>query len=316
MPTPELHADDSRLHMPTSTALKVGEVTVLPTATEACEGDILRYNGDLYVCNQTGGTWAWVKLSDFVHLAGDTMTGGLIAPLITSTGDLKISSTAPRLVWIETDAGTNATRWHVLVSGGVWKLQTSNDADNSASDLVSITRSGLTPVLLTLVPPVETTVGARILGATTPGSGAGLELGYASNTGNLTAYDRGGAAYKALTLDASSVELRPSGTTQCKVDSTGVIIGGGNAIKKILTGSASWDIGITANNATDSTTLTVTGATTADVCLASVTTLGAFDWLLSAHVQAADTVRVMAHNVSGADRNPNPGTVHVTVFQH
>ena len=43
--------------------------------------------------------------------------------------------------------------------------------------------------------------------------------------------------------------------------------------------------------------------------------IGANDVLVSAHVQASDTVRVVIHNKTGGDLNIASGTVYVTVFK-
>jgi hypothetical protein len=69
------------------------------------------------------------------------------------------------------------------------------------------------------------------------------------------------------------------------------------------------------DTAVTSTTITVTGAAAGDAALASHDQIGANDVLVSAHVQAADTVRVVIHNKTGGDLNIASGTLYVTVWK-
>lgn len=83
-----------------------------------------------------------------------------------------------------------------------------------------------------------------------------------------------------------------------------------------LTATATWD---PANLATDgaatSTTVTVTGAQVGNTAWATHNQIGANDVLISAHVQAADTVRVVIMNKSGGALNIGSGTLTVHVRQ-
>jgi len=62
-------------------------------------------------------------------------------------------------------------------------------------------------------------------------------------------------------------------------------------------------------------TVTVNGASPGDCALASLSTIGAVSVLVSAHVQSADTVRVVFENRSGAAWDPAAGTLTVLVFK-
>jgi hypothetical protein len=61
----------------------------------------------------------------------------------------------------------------------------------------------------------------RATAQTVPASGAGVEMEYAlgSNTGYIRAYDRTGSVYKALNVEASTINLRPDGSTKLAVGS-------------------------------------------------------------------------------------------------
>lgn len=108
----------------------------------------------------------------------------------------------------------------------------------------------------------------------------------------------------------ASLELRGKGTG-------GVAIGSGGApIAKSLTNTATWDPGnMAADGSVASTTLTVTGAAVGDVAHASLSTIGANDVLITAHVQAADTVRVVLQNKTGGALDIASGTLRVVVLK-
>jgi len=89
----------------------------------------------------------------------------------------------------------------------------------------------------------------------------------------------------------------------------------GAQIAPVLRASATWNPANIVDTAVTSTTITVTGAEVGDVALASHDQIGANDVLVSAHVQAADTVRVVIHNKTGGDLNIASGTLYVTLFK-
>ena len=66
-------------------------------------------------------------------------------------------------------------------------------------------------------------------------------------------------------------------------------------------------------NAT-STTITVTGAAVGDMALATHSLLSSNNVLITAHVQAADTVRVVLMNKTGGALNIGSGTLTVVVL--
>lgn len=82
-----------------------------------------------------------------------------------------------------------------------------------------------------------------------------------------------------------------------------------------LTATATWDPALLAAGAVASTTITVTGAVAGDVAIASHDQLGANNVLISAHVQAADTVRVVLRNETGANLDIASGTLRVMVIR-
>ena len=77
-----------------------------------------------------------------------------------------------------------------------------------------------------------------------------------------------------------------------------------------------WDpANIATDGAVTSTTVTVPGAQPAHVATASHDQIGTNDVLISAHVQADDTVRVVVMNKSGGALNIGSGTLTVHVRQ-
>jgi hypothetical protein len=86
--------------------------------------------------------------------------------------------------------------------------------------------------------------------------------------------------------------------------------------RQTLFGTKTWDPGTLAadGNAT-STTVTVTGAVVGDPAFASLTTIGANNVLVSAHVSSADTVTVVVMNKTGGALDIASGTLNVVVHK-
>jgi len=110
------------------------------------------------------------------------------------------------------------------------------------------------------------------------------------------------------------VELGPSTVPHIEYDGTQVLVAG-SPIAPVLRASATWNPANMVDTAVTSTTITVTGAAAGDAALASHDQIGANDVLVSAHVQAADTVRVILLNKTGGDLNIASGTLYVTVWK-
>lgn len=70
-----------------------------------------------------------------------------------------------------------------------------------------------------------------------------------------------------------------------------------------------------ADGAVSSTTVAVLGAALPDKAIATHDKIGAKDVMISAFVQAADTVRVVLMNKTGAPLSIAAGTVYVTVLR-
>lgn len=88
-------------------------------------------------------------------------------------------------------------------------------------------------------------------------------------------------------------------------------------LPKHLTATATWDPGNMADNAVAATTITVTGAAVlGSVALASHDQIGSNLVLVSAHVSAANTVRVVLLNKTGSALDIASGTLRVDVWQH
>ena len=81
----------------------------------------------------------------------------------------------------------------------------------------------------------------------------------------------------------------------------------------LLTGSVTWDPASVADGASVTTTVTVTGVTIGDFCLASFSlSLGALS--MTAHATAVDTVTVVLTNNSGGPLDIASGTLKVRVL--
>ena len=120
-------------------------------------------------------------------------------------------------------------------------------------------------------------------------------------------------------LRASSVdniaEFGPSTMPHIEYDGAAVLVAG-SPIAPVLRASKSWTPGNIGDEAVATTTITVTGATTADPAIAAHTELGGGDFIISAYVQDANVVRVLILNKAGELLTVGSGTLYVTVFKN
>lgn len=97
---------------------------------------------------------------------------------------------------------------------------------------------------------------------------------------------------------------------------TAVIGTGGSNLTGVYTGTTTYDPGAVADQASVTTTLTVTGAAVGQVCTAALSTIDSENLLISAFPSAADTVRVVIGNLSGGPISPGSGTLRATCMKH
>jgi len=82
-----------------------------------------------------------------------------------------------------------------------------------------------------------------------------------------------------------------------------------------LTGTVAWDPGSISDAAASATSVTVTGAAVGDACVATLSSIGARNMLITAHVSTTNTVRVTLFNKDGAPVDLPSGTVRAWVFK-
>ncbi len=83
-----------------------------------------------------------------------------------------------------------------------------------------------------------------------------------------------------------------------------------------LTATATWNpANLAADGNATSTTITVTGAALGDLAVATLSSIGANDVLVSAFIQAADTVRVVLLNKTGGAIDIASGTLTARVWK-
>jgi|GEM_PF-1868865 len=95
-----------------------------------------------------------------------------------------------------------------------------------------------------------------------------------------------------------------------------VISAGSTPILKHLSAAATWDPASISNGAAAATTITVTGAALGDTVVATFDQIGTYNMVITGHVQAADTVRVVLNNHNGGAVNLGSGTVRADVWKH
>jgi hypothetical protein len=256
-----------------------------------------------------------------VRATSPTLTGTLNAAAITvgdgvtTHGTLTIKNNGDDLLVVDnTSDGTlkvNATGPHVQSvsiiprnTSGVSQL-----AFNATSYLIGntfgllISEGAATGVLLR---PNDGATTARVL-TISPANAANAALvinGLASQAGNLLEC-KVNSGSSVLTINPSG-NLTASGTLR---------VGGGTVVANILSATATLDFGSIGSNATETLTITVTGAVAGDsVFLGCPAGLDA-GLVFCASVTAADTVTVRIHNSTGGAVDPASGTFRATVIR-
>lgn len=112
------------------------------------------------------------------------------------------------------------------------------------------------------------------------------------------------------------IQALVNGVEKGQFNSTGMVIGGGTAIRKHLSMTETWDPPSMADGAVASVTLIVTGAVPGDPCTASYDRIGARDVLISCHIQSNNTARVILMNKTGAVLDLPSGTLRISVWQY
>lgn len=116
----------------------------------------------------------------------------------------------------------------------------------------------------------------------------------------------GANAFKAGTVGTIN-DLAPDTVILAQLNSEGP--------RRTLRASTTWDPASVADAGVATTTLTVTGAAVGDPAVASLSTMGTSTLLISAHVTAANTVRVTLYNRNGGAVDCASGTLTAMVFK-
>jgi hypothetical protein len=96
---------------------------------------------------------------------------------------------------------------------------------------------------------------------------------------------------------------------------TGLSIGSGSTITKVLSSTAALDFGSIAANGIGELTVTVTGALTADTVIMAAPAALESGFTFSAFVSAANTITVRMHNNTGGAVDPASATWRATVIR-
>ena len=194
------------------------------------------------------GTVTSAKLSGDLTTPGDLdVTGTVSADGLTVDGNVSVISALPRIILEENDATDLNTA--IRNNGGVFKIQTVNDAANSFTNRMDINHSsgdvilygnvgiGSSPDYNFHVTDTGDTIAAVTAGAS---SVAGLNLGNSSNKAD------GGIRYDN---SADALILRASNAERLRITSAGVGIGISNPSEKLtVVNSSSGIVGRFTNN--------------------------------------------------------------------
>ena len=232
-------------------AMTLGASTFFPLVFTAGkqavdEAEVMRIVKFAVGIKQTSPT-AWL------HIGAGTATAAT-APLKFTTGTSLTAAEAGAMEFTTDDLfftiTTGAARKRLLMAdpvggltaGGIPYITTNGRLDYDSALLWNATNNwmgiGVTP---------ETALDVkgggylRVLddGTNVPATtGKGLELNATATTGNVLAYDRGGAAYLILGLHGSAIVMSPNGTEELRADTTGVKIANLTSGRVVISGAS------------------------------------------------------------------------------
>lgn len=118
-------------------------VADLASIVAASDGDVLRRSGTAVGFGQIVET-AIADGSVLARVAGtETISGAwTFTPRQTFSADVFISAASPKVIFNETDAGSDAKWWDLVPVAGVLKGRTRTDADGAGKEWLNVTRSG------------------------------------------------------------------------------------------------------------------------------------------------------------------------------
>jgi hypothetical protein len=233
-----------------------------------------------------------------MRAASPTTTGTLTAGAITASGNVSANYVSLNGYYPSRHTPTIGYR-------ALW-------VDSSNSGIIGETTSGYKGITL-----VANTVRQDLVTWTCQDTGQNcwlVGLNYENQANGFFVYRA-----PATSGSASFVSLfgvTPTGTTVTNLTASGTLrVGGGTVVANILSATATLDFGSIGSNATETLTITVTGAVAGDsVFLGCPAGLDA-GLVFCASVTAADTVTVRMHNSTGGAVDQASATFRATVIR-
>lgn len=273
--------------------------------------------------------------SKALNREGGAMSGDLAVENLTfgahNTYDIGSTGTRARDGWF----GRNVAITGTLGVTGVTTVGTINATTitGAGAGITGVAEANITDgSVLARVAADETVTGTWVVSNATPQVRL-LETGVTSNNGGWrfiadsenfylqTANDAFGSVGTPLQIErtANTTDLVAITSTATTVSGS-LAVGGGTAITAVLMGTKSWNPGSLADNASETTTVTVTGVSSSAACFASSLVSESAtpknDFFFSVYYASSNTVNVTLLNKSGATVNPDNNTLRVTCFNY
>lgn len=188
-----------------------GIVTVTPITNTFDDGDttktLSQYEWMTIQTDSTETKWNIIESSNSLKVGGLNASQFLRSDIDdTTTGNIALESSAPRLILDETDATPDEGRWDLHANGDTFYLRTVNDADSVVSNVLTITRTGNAASSVTWGATTLNFSGTIVFNGTTVNATA-TEINYNYNLTPGTV-----EADKSVVADSSGVTNYPSGT--------------------------------------------------------------------------------------------------------
>lgn len=131
-----------------------------------------------------------------------------------------------------------------------------------------------------------------------------------------TRTDADGAGNNVLTATRSGTTVSGVTIAPALTLSSSVSVGGGTAVLKILSATATLDFPSISAQSNQDLTVTVTGAAVGDAVFIGLPSAPLAGVVFMGYVSATNTVTVRAMNYTGSSKDPSSATYRVTVFNY
>lgn len=143
------------------------KISDLGSLTTAATGDLLPIVDISDLSSSVNGTTKKITLANLLAAATAFFNVGDGTKTTSTSGEIAISGTSPRIIGYETDQGADGKFWDLIIAAGILSLRTRTDADGAGNNVLTATRSGTTVSGVTIAPALTLSSSISVGGGST-----------------------------------------------------------------------------------------------------------------------------------------------------